>query len=110
MSGIGYPCVPGTCNVLPDVLGAGVSNGADKRGTLKKSKTSRYSSSFVAGVRDGVADLPRTAAGCRGWREIKKSKSYAHRLRSARIFTDEGVLRSPLVVALALRSDSTSSS
>lgn len=45
-------------------------------GKLKRSKTSKYSSSLIAGVLTpvGLYDLIEVL----GWREIKKSRSYAH--------------------------------
>lgn len=82
------------------------------RGTLKKPNTSRYSSSFGAGFRgigcftmDGSVGIALLGIGkdedddeedgdVRGCRDIKKSRSNAQRRMSARILTEEGVLRS----------------
>lgn len=82
------------------------------RGTLKKPNTSRYSSSFGAGFRvigcfimDGSVGIALLGIGkdedddeedgdVRGCRDIKKSRSNAQRRISARILTEEGVLRS----------------
>lgn len=52
------------------LTGAG---GGGSRGTLKKSKTSRYSSSLVAGVRAGVTDAMEIR--CLGCLEMRKSRS-----------------------------------
>ena len=71
------------------------------RGTLKKPNTSRYSSSFAARFRDGIAaadDSGRSDSDEWGWRDMRKSKSNAQRRISARIFTVDGVERSPSVV------------
>lgn len=65
------------------------------RGMLKKSKTSRYSSSFGAGVRAGVTDGNLALLLGFGCREMRKSRSKAHRRISANILTVEGVTRSP---------------
>lgn len=65
-------------------------------GKLKKSKVSKYSSSFGAGVLAGVMlGIRDTIPTCFGCLDIKKSRSYAHRLISANIFTEDGVIRSP---------------
>lgn len=73
------------------------------RGTLKKPKTSRYSNSFGAKFRDGIAAVVDVVDGGkllvlvgeeRGCREMRKSRSKAHRRISASIFTVDGVVRS----------------
>ncbi len=50
------------------------------------------------GVTLGIRDTIPTCFGCL---EIKKSRSYAQRLISARIFTEEGVTRSPSAAFIA---------
>lgn len=83
--GAGVPLVPEIC-----------SPPKGSRGTLKKSNTSRYSSSLGAGVLAGVTlgNLLR-ALGCLGCREMRKSKSNAVRRISERILTELGVIPSP---------------
>jgi hypothetical protein len=84
---------------------------AGMRGTLKKPNTSRYSSSLGAGFRVvggfvGLVSVDVLLVGMkddedevRGCLDIKKSRSKAQRRISARIFTEEGVLRSASVSA-----------
>jgi hypothetical protein len=64
-------------------------------GMLKKSNTSKYSSSFGAGVRAGVTEGSLALLLSFGCLEIRKSRSNAHLRISAKIFTVEGVTRSP---------------
>lgn len=111
---IGLP-LPLTTSLMPDVLVfvvASSTGAVGTRGTLKKPKTSRYSSSLGAGFNltcggGADADVTRAAAAAaalrdddeeedddiRGWREMRKSRSNAQRRMSARILTDDGVMR-----------------
>lgn len=87
-----------TVSVMSRLLISGVRP-AGTRGTLKKPKTSRYSNSFGARFRDSIP-----VGGAAGWlavgeergcRDIKKSRSKAHRRISASILTEDGVDLSP---------------
>jgi len=75
------------------------------RGMLKKSNTSRYSSSFGAGVLAGVTETGLVMECIFGCLEMRKSRSNAHRRISAKILTVDGVTRSPLT-PVGVRCDS----
>lgn len=78
-----------------EAVGGSGARAVGTRGTLKKPKTSRYSSSLGARFLDWAGPLVGEVWGEeRGWREMRKSRSKAQRRMSARILTVEGVERS----------------